>query len=254
MRFLLNSDQRSLAETEEILRVLTLLPPLELWFYSLAMSTQYMGSFWGPIPNDGVFFTSDALDKLENLPFRSESEQKIPYFITINSFEGSSLQESIRSDEFKLTDLRHYTWVGNRTSSEEVQKTADLYRQTFNAMTGKNVTQLSQEQAFTLGTMIYGDSEFRRPAWEEAKSYANAGATVYMLYFDTDTEFDIVNGQRSCCGVAHAAEILYTFGYLRNWGFGGNVGGKGWEMDLTTYIMSHFTSIVNNGEQMCALI
>ena len=60
-----------------------------------------MGPFWGPIPNDGVFFEGDPRENIYN----QQVARNIPYFITTCSFEGSLLTPQMFPDGFSFKKL-----------------------------------------------------------------------------------------------------------------------------------------------------
>ena len=76
-------------------------------------------------------------------------------------------------------------------SEEKVTNLHNEYIKRLNEAASINVTNFNAEQNFMVGQLIYGDLSFRQPAIQEAKTYAMAGADVYMLYFDTDTTWDV---------------------------------------------------------------
>ena len=97
-------------------------------------------------------------------------------------------------------------------------------------------------KAYILGTFLYQDYVIRGPSFDEAAAYLAAGANVYTMFFDTDTTFDFLSpGVPSCCGVAHAADLLYTFEV--------DIPGVTSESDRAVgqYIGEQFSSIINTG-------
>ena len=76
-------------------------------------------------------------------------------------------------------------------SEDKVTNLHNEYIKRLNEAASINVTNFNAEQNFMVGQLIYGDLSFRQPAIQEAKTYAMAGADVYMLYFDTDTTWDV---------------------------------------------------------------
>ena len=89
-----------------------------------------------------------------------------------------------------------------------------------------------------------GDFTFRFPAQEEANAYANAGADVYVLYYDMDNVIDILTWEMSCCGVPHGSELIYVF----NWIDTESIYTRAWENPLSLYIIDHYSSIINTGK------
>ena len=89
---------------------------------------------------------------------------------------------------------------------------------------------------------MYGDLSFREPARQEVMAYANAGAPVYSLYFDMELIKNTLTFGESCCGFAHAAELIYTFG--------GTSGDPTllWDQAVSDYIVDQVASIVRTGE------
>ena len=82
------------------------------------------------------------------------------------------------------------------------------------AQVANDKNNLDFEHKFRLYQFIYGDTFFRLPAKQEMEIYRNAGADVYMAYFDMNTKFDLLTETTSCCGVGHGNDLLYLFGYL----------------------------------------
>ena len=93
--------------------------------------------------------------------------------------------------------------------------------------------------------MIYGDKLIRESALEEAVTYSAAGAQVFVLYFDMATKIDFADiAQESCCGVAHAADLLYTFNFIESY-FADSM--KVWEVEASNFMAKQLDSIINTG-------
>jgi len=219
----------SVAEANGYLDSLKTLSAVEVWSYSM------LGDYanWGPIPVDGVFFTSDPRHRI----YQNNVPTNVPYFITVNSYEGTLLSESMFPNGFSFEDLdASLSLFGSETGKRTE------YLDAYNKASGTNIQTLSSKQNFTLGTFLFGDGLIREPAQTEAIAYANAGAPVYALYFDMDTELDILTLAETCCGVAHGSELLYTFG--------SPFFGLDWEANVEKYIVDQYSSIIKTGSPL----
>ena len=58
-----------------------------------------------------------------------------------------------------------------------------------------------------------------------------------------DSVYDVWTGE-SCCGVAHAHELVHTFGFLDP----SSSDTLAWEVDVTEYISDQISSIVQTGK------
>ena len=82
------------------------------------------------------------------------------------------------------------------------------YVEKLNAAANISVDSLNKQQNFVVGQLIYGDLSFRQPAIQEAKTYAMAGANVYMIFFDTDTTWDVFTIYSGMNYNAHYLQLL----------------------------------------------
>ena len=111
------------------------------------------------------------------------------------------------------------------------------------AGTDLSMIDLDSTQTFLLAKFIYGDLVFRMPPRTEAMAYSTAGAKVYVLYFDMDTERNLFSSEASCCGVAHASELFNTFGWIHPYA----ADTLPWELEVSDYIIDQISSIVKTG-------
>jgi len=220
-------------EAENYLNSLRNTSASEIWIAAMEKCTScLLPGFFGPVPNDGVFFSGDPRNNIRNRNLRTT----IPYFISTTSFEGTLLFE----DHFRLIGGINQMDLLLPGSTSKINS----YLTVYNNAAGVNAQRdtLSYEQEFALARFIYGDLLLREPSYEEALAYSEAGAAVYAFYFDTDSTLDLMNpGEPSCCGVGHATDLLYTFGV--------DLGSatESWERSLINYIGNHFESIIKDG-------
>ena len=224
--------QNTLAEAEAYLEAMKDASARDIW--NAAKNTFI--PIVGPIPTDGIFFTSDPRDRIRanNVP------TNIPYYITTNSYEGSLLkEEEYGYENGKFTFAEFAMRLPYDLPINDYKETWLEY---YNTEGGTNVTEpMTYDQRFALGSYMYGDLYFRQPAADEANAYANAGADVYKLYFDMDDVLDLAFMEISCCGVPHFGEMLYTM-------FGVDpYTAREWEVTLTDYMLNHYSVIVNTG-------
>ena len=71
-------------------------------------------------------------------------------------------------------------------------KNVQIWLDALNAASGTSydLSEMSNEQAWDLGAIMLGDQMLRVDAVDEAKIYADAGADVYVLYFDMEQPVD----------------------------------------------------------------
>ena len=96
--------------------------------------------------------------------------------------------------------------------------------------------------AYILATFLFQDLVVRGRCLEEAIAYRRAGAWVYTMFVDTDSTFSFLSpGIPSCCGVAHAADLIYTFEV--------NIPGVTSEADRSVgqYVGEQINAIINTG-------
>ena len=241
------NNQSSLAEAIENVAALKTLSAVDIWFNVAGfMPMPFGASSFGPLPMDGVFFTEDPRDRI----YQNNVPTSVPYFITVNSYEGTLMTEESFPNGFYFEQLEfgiNLIFAANK--SVDVIGKRDEWLNAYNSAIGidGDISDLSEEQKFTLGTIMYGDVLFRETALDEAKAYATAGAPVYTLYFDMETKIDILTFAETCCGVAHGSELLYTFGYKSdpNLAF---LGQAAWNQAVTDYIGDQISSIVKTGK------
>ena len=53
---------------------------------------------------------------------------------------------------------------------------------------------------------IVGDVYVKASSYLDALVYSNAGADVYLYFYDTDGLGDTIAGIQSCCGLGHAKD------------------------------------------------
>lgn len=226
---------RPLQSAQEYVEMLRNAPAADIWTLAFAHPPGVPG-MWSPMPDDGVFMVGDYRDKIRN----GNVPTNIPYFITTTSYEGGALLQRQMFDAV-------YPYGGIDAILPGAGALIGEYLATYNEAAGVNVelSDVTSDQAYILGTFLYQDFVIRGPSFEEATAYLAAGANVYTMFFDTDTTFDFLSpGVESCCGVAHAADLLYTFEV--------NIPGVTSESDIAVgqYIGAQFSSIINTGFPM----
>jgi len=68
------------------------------------------------------------------------------------------------------------------------------------------------------------------------------------MYWDTNTPLDLIFFAPSCCGVGHGAELLYTFGAIKDLAKFGLVQNLEWEDQAADFMMDLYIDIAKNGE------
>lgn len=195
---------------------------------------------------DGVFFTEDPTEKIREGNVRSD----VTYVITTNSFEGSIAYAfmsvfGFTEDTFSFPAYQSILEMVGEESFDVSNQTVQIWLDSINAASGTNILldELSSQQAWDLAAILIGDVTLRVDMVDEAKYYADAGAAVYVGYFDMSGSFDFFANDFSCCGVAHAAELGYTVAMSP--GFKELF--RDWEVDLVNVLSKEYSSIIKTG-------
>ena len=252
------NSQSSLAEAIENVDALKTLSAVDIWFNVISFMPFGAPSF-GPLPMDGVFFTEDPRDRI----YQNNVPTNIPYFITVNSYEGNVMPKVSFPDGFNFEQLEfgiNLIFAANK--SVDVMGKREKWLNAYNSAIGidGDISDLSEEQKLTLGKFMYGDVLFRETALEEAKAYATAGAPVYTLYFDMETKYnykdimaiDKITFSDTCCGIAHGTELLYTFGWTSD-PSRAFLEQAAWDQTVSEYIGDQISSIVKTGKHECTV-
>jgi len=176
---------------------------------------------WLPVRNDGIFYTEDAKEKLNN----GRVCTNISLMIGSNSFEGSYLYfaetpldlatpsrikhicKYLRGyEEDKITIASRMLVVSDELHTPIVNGYFEEYKEYFNK---ENIEDLSAE----------GDVWCRKYSIEAAKLYKEAGVDVYMYYLDIEMSIDWLLQRPSPYGCGHGNDVLLMMGapYIRDY-------------------------------------
>ena len=220
--------------------------PVNLWLLAGEVHGKYGGNH-GPVQQDGVFFAEDANSLFDNI---ANNGVDIPYYLSVNSFEGNSMPAlGFVEANYDVQLVQEYAWAATgKYTKEQISSMESEYLHAYNEAAGTNVVKMSRPQEYAIGSQIYGDIGVAYPLHEEAMAYAQAGKSVHFMYWDTNTPLDLIFFAPSCCGVGHGAELLYTFGAIKDLAKFGLVQNLEWEDQAADYMMKLYIDIAKNGE------
>lgn len=214
---------------------------------------------WAPIPYDGIFYKTNALDK-----FKSKNlNLNIPLIIGSNSYEGSivhmlgkmySGQEQILDQMGTITLAKDGLKLYNDVDSDFTSTWDEFTETSLNQFQDiERFEELSDDHYRFIIEQIIGDVIFKYPAWLDAKIFSNVGADVYLYHLDLDGRGDwLVNGT-TCCGLGHGKELLYSFGVTKSetnmLAFTGGFNSKPdqWESKATKFFGEELSSFIKTG-------
>ena len=101
---------------------------------------------------------------------------------------------------------------------------------------------------------MIGDVYVKATSYLDALVYSNAGADVYLYFYDTDGLGDTIAGVKSCCGLGHAKELIYTWGATENepifpYLTAGQASPTAWELEFTSVLGSDIDRMTSIGQQ-----
>ena len=227
------------------------------------VSMEKMGQF-GPIPHDGIFYTTNALEKYLN----NELYTNFKLFTGFNSYEGSLINvffDTPTGMSFEvlygtLSALMNYDEIlnvwnnvtgGNEYGLGHYSNTIQAFNQYIRNK--QSVTTVDDEQTEFILAQQLGDNAFRYSTVMDAMKYSAAGVETYLYYFDFDTVdvFDPDVPADQLPGLPHAAELYYTFGAYKNPASRqfSNMGDiKNWEYEIGNYLGQKFNDFINSDE------
>ena len=99
---------------------------------------------------------------------------------------------------------------------------------------------------------MVGDVYVKATSYLDALTYSNAGADVYLYFYDTDGLGDTIAGVQSCCGLGHAKELIYTWAATDNQPIfpfltAGQESPTAWELEFTSLLGSDIDQMTSTG-------
>ena len=210
---------------------------------------------WGPVAQDGLFFTTNAEDILIN-----GADPGIPYIIGTTSYEGSQFKSdrqfsrtTIRSELFGNNDPFGETTLPP-ISQESFHEAASQYLTKFHPdeFDNSDFEKLSTKDLNILAGYVYGDRSYALPSWTMAQLYAEKNATVHHYVVDVSPAYDVIlNEEPDFPGCGHKMDLFYLFGKPVTLEYKitlKNIVLKKWEQSLSFELMKLYTSFAHDGK------